>query len=245
MQMKNSVEQIIKDNYLRLQDDITGTITRCNRQLSGISTVLVTKYQPVQKINAAIEAGGCHFAENYPEMLIPKLQDNNATASIKWHMIGHIQSRKANLVMDHFDYVHSIDSLKIAQRLQRRGEETDRRQIVLVEVNLGQEESKNGYRVGNAEEYGIFISDVLEISKLSKLSIKGLMTMPPITNDGEESRKYFSDLRQLLEKVNNEIANLHLSELSMGTSQDYKIAIEEGATMLRIGTFVFGERQWQ
>jgi PLP dependent protein len=245
MQMKNSMEQIVKENFLRLQDDITGTITRCNRQLSGISTVLVTKYQPIQKINAVIEAGGCHFAENYPEMLIPKLPEIKEAASIKWHMIGHIQSRKANLVMDHFDYVHSIDSLKIAQRLQRRGEEVDRNQIVLVEVNLGQEESKNGYRVGNSEEYDIFISDVLEISKLSKLSIKGLMTMPPITNDGEKSRKYFCDLRQLLEKVNNELANLHLSELSMGTSQDYKIAIEEGATMLRIGTLVFGERQWQ
>ena len=159
-------------------------------------------------------------------------------------MIGHIQSRKANIVMDHFDYVHSMDSLKIAQRLQRRGEETGRSQIVLVEVNLGQEETKNGYRVGNSEEYDIFISDILEISKLSMLSIKGLMTMPPITNDGEESRKYFIGLRRLLEKVNNENLNLQLTELSMGTSQDFKIAIEEGATMLRIGTLVFGERQW-
>ncbi len=243
--MKNSVEQIVQDNYLHLQDDITGTIARCNRQLSGISTVLVTKYQPVQKINAAIAAGGCHFAENYPEMLIPKLSEIADSSSIKWHMIGHIQSRKANLVMDHFDYVHSMDSLKIAQRLQRRGEETGRRQIVLLEVNLGLEESKNGYRVGNSEDYDIFISDILEISKLSKLSIRGLMTMPPITEDGEESRKYFRGLKQLLEKVNNDIVYLQLSELSMGTSQDYKIAIEEGATMLRIGTLVFGERQWR
>ncbi len=187
--------------------------------------------------------GQADFAENYPEMLVPKLEDIKESASIKWHMIGHIQSRKANLVMDHFDYVHSLDSLKIAHRLQRRGEETGRSQIVLVEVNLGQEETKNGYRVGNSEEYDIFISDILEISKLSMLSIKGLMTMPPITDDGEESRKHFIGLRRLLEKVNNENLNLQLTELSMGTSQDFKIAIEEGATMLRIGTLVFGERQ--
>ena len=99
--------------------------------------VLVAKYQPVQKINAAIDAGACHFAENYPEMLIPKLPEIKESASIKWHMIGHIQSRKANIVMDHFDYVHSIDSLKIAQRLQRRGEETGRSQIVLGRSKFG------------------------------------------------------------------------------------------------------------
>jgi pyridoxal phosphate enzyme (YggS family) len=233
----------VRDNYLHLKDDIAEASIRCGRELSEISAVLVAKYQPVQKINAAIDAGACHFAENYPEKLIPKLPEIKESSSIKWHMIGHIQSRKANIVMDHFDYVHSIDSLKIAQRLQRRGEETGRSQIVLVEVNLGQEETKNGYRVGNSEEYDIFISDILEISKLSMLSIKGLMTMPPITDDGEESRKYFSCLRRLSEKVNNENLNLQLTDLSMGTSQDFRIAIEEGATMLRIGTLVFGERQ--
>jgi|WetSurMetagenome_2_1015567.scaffolds.fasta_scaffold171883_1 PLP dependent protein len=241
--MKNNIDQIVRDNFKRLQDEIAETSTRCSRQLNEISTVLVTKYQPVQKINAAIEAGCCHFAENYPEMLIPKLEEIKGSSCIKWHMIGHIQSRKSNLIMDHFDYVHSIDSLRIAQRLQRRGEETGRSQIGLVEINLGLEESKNGYRIGNAEEYDIFISDILEISRLSRLTIKGLMTMPPITSDGEESRKYFSSLRRLLEKLNKEIVSLHLSELSMGTSQDYKIAIEEGASMLRIGTLVFGERQ--
>ena len=241
--MTTKIELTVRVNYLHLKDEIAKATIQCGRELSEISAVLVAKYQPAQKINAAIDAGACHFAENYPEKLIPKLPEIKESSLIKWHMIGHIQSRKTNIVMDHFDYVHSIDSLKIAQRLQRRGEETGRSQIVLVEVNLGQEETKNGYRVGNSEEYDIFISDILEISKLSMLSIRGLMTMPPITNDGEESRKYFIGLRRLLEKVNSENLNLQLTELSMGTSQDFRIAIEEGATMLRIGTLVFGERQ--
>ncbi len=243
--MKTKIEQLVRDNYLRLKDDIAAAAIRCGRELGGISPVLVAKYQPVQKINAAIKAGACHFAENYPEMLIPKLPEIEESSLIKWHMIGHIQSRKANMVMDHFDYAHSLDSLKVAERLQRRGEETDRSLIVLIEVNLGREETKNGYRVSNSEEYDIFISDIAEISKLSKLIIKGLMIMPPITQQAEESRQYFSGLRLLMEKINDENLNLHLSELSMGTSQDFRIAIEEGATMIRIGTLIFGERQWQ
>jgi pyridoxal phosphate enzyme (YggS family) len=242
--MTINIEAMVKENYLRLKEEIAETSMQCGRELSEISPVLVTKHQPVQKINAAIVAGACHFAENYPEMLIPKLPEIIESSSIKWHMIGHIQSRKTNMVMDHFDYVHSIDSLKIAHRLQRRGEETDRRLTVLVEVNLGQEETKNGYRVGNSEQYDIFISDILEISKLSMLSIKGLMTMPPFTQNAEDSRHYFIGLRRLKEKVNNENLNFHLTELSMGTSQDFRVAIEEGATLLRIGTLVFGERQW-
>jgi pyridoxal phosphate enzyme (YggS family) len=243
--MKTKIEQLVRDNYLRLKDEIAVTSISCGRELGGISPVLVAKYQPVQKINAAINAGACHFAENYPEMLIPKLPEIEGSSFIKWHMIGHIQSRKANMVMDHFDYAHSLDSLKVAERLQRRGEETDRSLIVLIEVNLGREETKNGYRIRNSEEYDIFISDIAEISKLSKMIIKGLMIMPPITQQAEESRQYFNGLRLLMEKINDENLNLHLSELSMGTSQDFRIAIEEGATMIRIGTLVFGERQWQ
>jgi PLP dependent protein len=241
--MTTKIEQTVRDNYLRLNNDISKTSMRCGRELSEISPILVTKYQSVQKINAAIDAGAIHFAENYPEMLIPKLPEINESASIIWHMIGHIQSRKANLVMDHFDYAHSVDSLKVAERLQRRGEETDRHLTILVEVNLGEEATKNGYRVSKSEEYDLFISDIDEISKLSRLTVKGLMTMPPITQHAEESRQYFFGLRKLMEKVNSENSNLNFSELSMGTSQDYRIAIEEGATMLRIGTLVFGERQ--
>jgi len=241
--MTTEIEQNVRDNYQHLRNDILETSNRCGRELSEITTVLVTKYQPVKKINAVIEAGAIHFAENYPEMLIPKLSEINGSSRIKWHMIGHIQSRKSNLVMDYFDFVHSLDSLKVAQRLQRRGEETGRSLTVLIEVNLGQEASKNGYRVGSAEEYDIFISDIQEISKLSRLQIKGLMIMPPFTNRPEDSRKYFIDTRRLLEKVNKEDQQLNLEELSMGTSQDFRIAIEEGATLLRIGTLVFGERQ--
>jgi hypothetical protein len=234
---------LISENYHILREEVRRTAEKCGRSPDGIKVVLVTKYQPVERINAAIEAGADQLAENYPELLIPKLPLITNASRIKWHMIGHIQSRKTDLVMDHFDYVHSVHSLKIAQRMQNRGEEKKHILPILLEVNLSGEESKNGYRVAAPQEYETFLTNIREISVMSHLELRGLMVMPPFTESSEDSRKYFSDLRLLLDKVNSEIPGLDLIELSMGTSQDYQVAIEEGATLLRIGTLVFGERK--
>lgn len=232
----------ISENYHNLCNDVRQTAEKSGRSPDDIKIVLVAKHQPIAKINAAIQAGADQLAENYPELLIPKLKDIIDLDKIKWHMIGHIQSRKTNLVMDHFDYVHSIHDLHIALRLEKRGFEGSREMPVLLEVNLGGEESKNGYRVDTRIGYQTFMADIISISKMAQLKLRGLMVMPPYTLAAEESRKYFKELRVLLEKVNHELPALTLNELSMGTSQDYKVAIEEGATMLRIGTLVFGER---
>lgn len=237
-----NMDYSISGKFLDLCEDVRKTAEKCGRSAEDIKIVLVTKHQPVEKINAAIKAGANHLAENYPELLLPKLLEIVSSSKVNWHMIGHIQSRKTDLIMDHFDYVHSIHSVKIAQRLQTRGIENLRSIPVLLEVNVSGEESKNGYRLSTMQEYESFLSDVHTISEMSHLKLSGLMVMPPFTKNSEESRKYFADLRVLLEKVNHDLPGLQLTELSMGTSQDYQVAIEEGATLLRIGTLVFGER---
>ncbi len=241
--MAVKMDNLISGKYLQLCHEVVQTAEKCGRSPDNIKIVLVTKYQPVESINAAIKAGANQLAENYPELLLPKLQNIIDDAKTKWHMIGHIQSRKTGLVMAHFDYVHSIHNLKIAQRLNNRGVENGRTLSALLEVNLSGEESKEGYRVSTPQEYETLLTSLREISLMAHLKLRGLMVMPPFTEVAEDSRKYFMDLRVLLDKVNNEIPGLDLSELSMGTSQDYKVAIEEGATLIRIGTLVFGERK--
>ena len=234
----------IRDNFLKLQENVSCIAAKHGRKSSDIKTVLVTKYQPAVKINAAIQCGAMDLAENYPEMLIPKLSEIDQNESVKWHMIGHIQSRKANMVVDHFQYVHSIDSVKIANRLNMRAAEKGCILPILIEINIGKENSKNGYPLSNDADFKAILGNLDTIFKCDHLKIQGLMTMPPYSEKAENSRVYFQELRKLLQKINQEMPLLQLSELSMGTSQDYKVAIEEGATIIRIGTLVFGDRQW-
>ncbi len=240
--MKYFVQEI-NANYKRLMDDVYNSSSKAGRDFSSIKTILVTKYQPVEKINAAIHAGGTHYAENYPEMLIPKLDGIIEMPGLKWHMIGHIQSRKSGLVVEHFDYVHSVDSLRIAQRLNSKAMETGKKLPVLIEINSGQEASKYGFNVAEKDGFSKFLDILVEVSNYEGLVLNGFMTMPPITEHAEDSRNYFSALNNLMARVNEKLPHLGLSELSMGTSQDYQVAIEEGATYIRIGTKVFGERE--
>ena len=196
----------IFDNYKNLCKDVKRTAEKCDRSPDDIKIVLVTKYQPVEKINSAIEAGADQLAENYPEMLINKLPEIIDLEKIKWHMIGHIQSRKTNLVLDHFDYVHSIENLKIAQRLENRGNEKNRIITVLLELNLSGEELKNGYRVETPLGYQTFKEDIISISGMAHLKLDGLMVMPPFTTRAEDSRKYFSDFKVIIRQSESRLA---------------------------------------
>ncbi|MBA4420462.1 MAG: YggS family pyridoxal phosphate-dependent enzyme [Anaerolinea sp.] len=233
----------IANNYLRLHEEVNEKLVLCGRNPGEVRVILVAKHQAIENINAAIEAGAQDFAENYPEQLLPKLPLLQNIAIIRWHLIGHVQSRKAGLVMENFDYLHSLDSLRLARLLEAHQMGGKPQLPVLLEINLGGEATKSGYKVGTTREYDMFVKDIQGMQQLSHLSIKGLMTMPPYTSDGKTSRVYFIQLRRLLDKINHSIPGLKLTELSMGTSQDYLVAIEEGATFIRIGTRVFGERK--
>lgn len=231
----------ITQNYKQLVEEVGNIAERCHRSPAEVRTVVVTKYQTVQSINEVIAAGASDIAENYPEMLLPKLAGITYPTGVRWHMIGHIQSRKSDIVMDHFQMVHSIHNLKIPQKLEHRGNEIGRNMPILLEVNVGAEVSKTGYLVNSPSDLEKLFEDIRAINQMDHLDLQGLMVMPPFTSNPEDSRKHFAHLRQLLDKINKTFPDKVMTELSMGTSQDYGVAIEEGATYIRIGSKIFGE----
>jgi pyridoxal phosphate enzyme (YggS family) len=156
-----------------------------------------------------------------------------------------VQSRKARLVADHFALLHSLDSLKLAQRLNRFAGENQRILPVLLEFNVGDEESKSGWGAADESTWDRFLPDVKSILELPNLRVMGLMTMPPISEDPEDSRRFFLRLRLLRDKLASTFSQADWSELSMGTSADYAVAVEEGATLVRVGTAIVGARRYK
>jgi pyridoxal phosphate enzyme (YggS family) len=207
-----------------------------------VRLVVVTKTQPVERVQAAIEAGVRSLGENYAEEAIAKM-DALGNVAVEWHMIGHVQSRKANLVAGHFDLMHSLDSLKLANRLDRFSAESGRTLPVLLEVNVSGEDSKFGYPAWDKSHWAALADEILAICELPNLQIRGLMSMPPFAEQAEESRPYFVRLRGLQEYLSKQVPAAGWAELSMGTSVDYTVAIQEGATLVRVGTAIMGQRQ--
>jgi PLP dependent protein len=208
-----------------------------------VRLVVVTKGQPVEVTRAAILAGAALFGENYPEEALPKIEALRNEGSHEWHMIGHLQSRKARIVAEHFDMLHSLDSVKLAEKLERILAELQRKLPVLLEVNVGEEESKYGWPAAQPGQWEALLPVVDRIRQLEHLHIAGLMTMPPLFDDPAKSRPYFQRLHSLREYLRKHFADLDFPELSMGTSVDFETAIAEGATFVRIGTAVVGPRQ--
>jgi PLP dependent protein len=231
----------IAARYHLVSDQIQKTAQRSGRNIQSIQLVAVCKKQPVTAILEALKAGVTNFGENYPEEALEKINAIH-DKTIHWHMIGHIQSRKAELVASCFDCVHSVDSLKIAQKLDNYLEKNQRKMSVLLEVNIGQEVTKSGFEIDTMQKKEQLIEDFGQIGKLKNLFLNGLMVMPPFATNPEDSRKYFQMARQLLVEFQGRFPTLEINELSMGTSVDYLVAIEEGATILRVGTAIFGKR---
>ncbi|MBO9667912.1 MAG: YggS family pyridoxal phosphate-dependent enzyme [Bdellovibrio sp.] len=198
----------------------------------------VSKLQPIEKIRALYDQGQRAFGENYVQEALDKKEQLKDLADIQWHLIGHLQKNKAKFVVGQFEMIHSVDSLELAQVLSRQCESKKVEQKILVQVNLADEESKNGFDKKTAK------TQWEELCKLPHLSIHGLMTMPPLTETGEEVRPYFKELRLLKDELaqRTDLKRHPLTVLSMGTSHDYKVAIEEGATLVRLGTILFGAR---
>ncbi|MGD8646035.1 MAG: YggS family pyridoxal phosphate-dependent enzyme [Desulfobacterales bacterium] len=216
---------------------INDTAGVCKRPMASIRLVAVSKTIPAEVVRDAIEAGILELGENYIQEAKEKI---NALAAfpVTWHFIGHLQSNKAKYAVRLFDLIHSVDSLKLAQVLNKYAKKIDKIQAILIQVNVAKEASKSG----------VYVEDTLqllkEVSRLENIAVKGLMTMPPFFNAPEKARPYFTALRELRDQIKMEaISNISMDELSMGMTGDFETAIEEGATIVRIGTAIFGDRR--
>lgn len=235
----------IRENYHHALDQIATAARKSGRDPDDVKLVVVTKSQPLEVVQSAIEAGVRVLGENYPEEGVTKIQSLPPQTGVEWHMIGHVQSRKARLVAEHFELLHSLDSLKLAQRLNRFAAECGRVLPVLLEFNLGGEESKSGWDASDGSLWNALHPDIRSILDLPNLHIQGLMTMPPLGDDAEDSRRFFLRLRLLRDHLALAFPQADWRELSMGTSADYTVAVEEGATLVRVGTAIVGERRYK
>ena len=232
----------IKDNYLRTLERIAEAAYGAGRKPEDVKLVVVTKTHPIEVVEAVAEAGGKYLGENYAEEAALKIESLSSQYSVQWHMIGHVQSRKANLVCDYFDYLHSLDSLKLAVRLDRLAAERSRVLPVLLELNLGGEESKFGWPLWKEEQWQSILSDIVQVLDLLHLQVKGLMGMAPFFDDAEKARPYYKRLRLFQEFLQSHLPQVTWSELSMGMSADFEVAVQEGATWVRIGQSILGPR---
>ncbi|MBL7066084.1 MAG: YggS family pyridoxal phosphate-dependent enzyme [Anaerolineae bacterium] len=236
----------ITHNLTRVQEHIAEAALRAGRDPAEVTLVAVAKTFPPEAVIAAYQAGVRHFGENRVEEGVAKIPAVHAAISgprPAWHMVGHVQSRKAKAVVAHFDYVHSVDRPRIARRLSRFAQEAGRTLPVLLECNVSGEESKFGFDLQNWEHdearQKAFFAVVEEILALPALAVQGLMTMAPFVADPETVRPVFASLRALLETLREHFPAHDWRHLSMGMTGDFEVAIEEGATMVRIGRAIF------
>ena len=235
----------IRENYQYTLDQIADAARKNRRNPSDVKLVVVTKSQPIEVVQAAIDAGVRVLGENYPEEGVTKIQFLSNQSGVEWHMIGHVQSRKARLVAEHFALLHSLDSLKLARRLDRFSAEQNRVLPVLLEFNVGGEDTKSGWDASDDTQWDAFLPDIESILDLKSLRVCGLMTMPPLGIEPEDSRRFFQRLKLLRDHLSFLYPEVNWSELSMGTSADYRVAVEEGATLVRVGTAIVGERRYK
>jgi hypothetical protein len=222
-------------NYLNILARINEAAGRCGRKAGEVRLLGAAKSQSVEAIRAAIAAGVTMIGENYVQEA--KAKKDEITRVVEWHMIGHLQRNKAKVAVELFDVIESLDNVALARELDKEGRKRGKTVRAFIEVNLGGEESKSGIK---KSEVGALLE---EAAKLTHLRVEGLMTVPPFYENAENVRPYFRELRELREALNGlRLPNVELKELSMGMTHDYPIAIEEGATIVRIGTALFGPR---
>jgi pyridoxal phosphate enzyme (YggS family) len=226
----------IKDNLAGVQATIAQAATRAGRRPDEVTLIAVSKTFDAATVQQAVAAGARDLGENRVQEAATKVGVVKADG-LRWHLIGHLQSNKVRLAVQTFDVIHTIDSVELAQRLDRISGEEERQLEVLVQVDLGQEAAKTG-----ADETELAaIIETLDAAR--HLSLKGLMTLPPLFDDAEQARPFFRRLREIRDQLNqHRPLERRLAELSMGMSHDFLVAIEEGATMVRVGTAIFGAR---
>jgi pyridoxal phosphate enzyme (YggS family) len=223
----------IAENLARVRDQIAQVAAKANRNADDVELVAISKTHDAAKVREAVEAGQTLFGESRVQearVKIPELPSNS-----RWHFVGHLQKNKIRHALPLFELIHSVDSLALAQDINRIAEEDGLHPRVLLEVNVAGEGSKFGFTPEKLRE------DLENLLALPRLSILGLMTIPPIAEEAEASRKYFVQLRELRDRLQTEF-HVDLAQLSMGMTQDFAIAVEEGAALVRVGTAIFGER---
>jgi hypothetical protein len=232
----------IRDNASRVMEKIGVAAISAGRDPVSVRLVAVTKGHPPEMVRAAVDAGLRLFGENYVEEALDKIQMLAGEANLEWHMIGHLQSRKARLVCQHFDVLESLDSLKLGARLDRFAGEMRRRLPVLLECNVSGEETKHGIPAWQEERWPGLDEEIASVLELPNLEVRGLMTMAPYFEEAEMARPTFQKLGRLRNFLARRFPQASWNELSMGMSADFRVAVQEGATIVRIGTAIMGPR---
>lgn len=228
---------MVAENYKIVEQKICEACERSGRKRSEVTLIAVSKTKPVSMIQEAMQAGAEVFGENKVQELCEKYEV--LPKNLHWHLIGHLQRNKVKYVVDKAELIHSVDSLRLAQEISKEAIKKQLEINILIEVNVAEEESKFGTTLEDTETL------IREIAKLPGICIKGLMTIAPYVEDPEENRMVFRTLKKLAVDIKmKNIDNVHMKVLSMGMTGDYQVAIEEGATMVRVGTGIFGERNY-
>ena len=228
---------MIKENIEQVREKIAAACRRAGRDPKEVTLIAVSKTKPVSDIYEAMETGIVDFGENKVQELTEKYE--TIAQPLNWHMIGHLQRNKVKYIVDKVKLIHSVDSLRLAEQISIEAVKKNVEVDILIEVNVAEEESKFGM---DTEETAQLIQD---ISTLPGIHIRGLMTVAPYTDDPEDNRVYFKNLKQLAVDIERKnIDNVTMSVLSMGMTGDYEVAIEEGATLVRVGTGIFGSRNY-
>lgn len=227
----------IKNRLLTIQDEIQSAARAANRTPDEVRLVSVSKRKSAALVKEAVDAGVTILGENYIQEAIDKIETLGEIPAA-WHFIGHLQSNKARFAVKYFDLIHTVDSLKLAKEINKQAKKIGKIQKILIQINISQEASKSGTGADDA------LALVKEISPLENVSVRGLMGMPPFFGAPEKARPFFKALAGIKTAIEREnIPNVSMDHLSMGMSGDFRVAIEEGSTMVRIGTAIFGERE--
>lgn len=241
---------MMKENIVEVEHRIQNACDRAGRKRSEVTLIAVSKTKPNEMLEEAYELGMRHFGENKVQELAKKYEDlnNNFTDQVAWHLIGHLQRNKVKYIIDKAALIHSVDSLKLAEQIEEEAAKKNLISDILIEINIAGEETKFGVNVEGVH------SLLDQIKRLPHVRVRGLMTIAPYVENPENNRKYFKKLRELYvdiktKNVDNESNDNSLNTecfdiLSMGMTGDFEVAIEEGATMVRIGTGIFGERDY-
>ena len=226
----------IAENYLAVKERVASAAVKSGRKPEDIMLIAVSKTKPVDEILQAVEAGANILGENKVQEIMAKYDH---IPHVEWHLIGHLQTNKVKYLIDMVKMIHSVDSLKLAEEISKRAVKAGVTMDILIEVNIGGEESKSGIFPEDTEKL------CLEISKLANIRIKGLMTVAPFVENPQETRIYFKKMNKLFVDIKSKnYDNIYMQYLSMGMTNDFEVAIEEGANIVRVGTAIFGARNY-
>lgn len=228
---------MLAQNFAEVENNINKACQRAGRNRDEVTLIAVSKTKPVEMLQEAYDLGSRVFGENKVQEIMDKY--DALPKDISWHMIGHLQRNKIKYIIDKVDLIHSVDSVRLAEAIEKEAAKRDVIANILLEVNVAKEDTKFGLMPEEVEDV------IEEISKFSHIRVKGLMTIAPFVENPEENRGYFKRLRKLSVDIESKkVDNVTMSILSMGMTNDYEIAIEEGATMVRVGTGLFGARNY-